>query len=87
MYFVCSEALANAVKHAKATTLKVGVSRSPGLVHVAFVDDGIGGADPANGSGLRGLKDRVEALGGQLSITSPAGGGTRLEATLPIDRQ
>ena len=87
VYFMCSEALANAVKHAKATTLKIAVSRSSGLVHVAFVDDGIGGADPAKGSGLRGLTDRAEALGGQLSVISPVGGGTRLEATLPVDRE
>jgi signal transduction histidine kinase len=87
VYFVCSEAFANTAKHAGATRTTIGVSQSSGQVFVAFADDGVGGADPGSGSGLRGLVDRVEALGGQLSIQSPVGGGTRLDATFPIDGQ
>jgi signal transduction histidine kinase len=87
MYFVCSEALANTAKHARATRMTIGVSQSSGHVFVALADDGVGGADLGSGSGLRGLADRVEALGGQLSIRSPMGGGTRLDATFPVDMQ
>jgi signal transduction histidine kinase len=83
-YFVCSEGLANVAKYARASGARIGVAPvGPRLiVHVA--DDGLGGADPARGSGLRGLADRVEALGGTLSVSSPLGVGTRLEAELPI---
>ena len=59
------------------------VSRSPGLVVVEVNDDGIGGADTERGSGLRGLADRVEALGGRLRVWSPVGGGTRVQAEIP----
>jgi signal transduction histidine kinase len=87
VYFLCSEALANAAKHAEATSMTIGVSQSNDRLLVALADDGVGGADPGKGSGLRGLADRVEAPGGQLSVRSPIGGGTRLDATIPVDAQ
>jgi signal transduction histidine kinase len=87
VYFVCAEALANAAKHAEASGVTISVSQSGGRMFLTLVDDGVGGADPGKGSGLRGLADRVEALGGQLSIRSPMGGGTRLDATIPVDTQ
>ena len=84
LYFVCSEALANAAKHAAATRVTIAVQAEAGWVAVAVVDDGSGGADPARGSGLRGLADRVEALGGRLRVESEPGRGTRVTADLPI---
>ena len=75
--------LANVGKHAKASSATVEVSRRSGDVVVEIVDDGIGGADTERGSGLRGLADRVEALGGRLRIWSPDGGGTRVRAEVP----
>jgi len=85
LYFLCSEALTNAAKHARATRVTIEVSQSNGRLLVAIADDGVGGADANRGSGLRGLADRVEALGGLLSVRSPIDGGTRLDATIPID--
>ena len=85
IYFLCSEALANVAKHAEATRVAVELTESSGRVHVAIADDGVGGADASRGSGLRGLADRVEALGGGLSVESPPHGGTRLSAELPAD--
>ena len=82
-YYVVAETLTNVGKYAQATTATVDVSRSPGLVVVEVNDDGIGGADTERGSGLRGLADRVEALGGRLRVWSPAGGGTRVQAEIP----
>ena len=82
-YYVVSESLTNVAKYACASSAAVGVSRSNGRIVVEIVDDGIGGADTRRGSGLRGLADRVEALGGRLRIWSPAGGGTRIEAEIP----
>jgi signal transduction histidine kinase len=83
-YFVCSEALANVAKYASASRARISLTVSPGgRVVVEIEDDGIGGADPAGGTGLRGLSDRVEALGGTLRVLSPAGGGTRLTAVIP----
>jgi signal transduction histidine kinase len=82
IYFVCSEALANVVKHAKATSVVVDVSGGARGVTVAVTDDGVGGAEPRVGSGLHNLLDRIEALGGTLRIES--GGGTRLVAELPL---
>ena len=78
-----SESLTNIAKHAHASTASVRVTRSAGQLVVEVVDDGVGGADTERGSGLRGLADRVEAIGGRLRIWSPAGGGTRLEAEIP----
>jgi signal transduction histidine kinase len=83
-YFVCSEALANAAKYASASRVVVRVTADDRAALVEIVDDGVGGADPAQGSGLRGLADRVEALGGALRLESPPGGGTRLSAELPL---
>jgi signal transduction histidine kinase len=81
-YFVAAEAMTNAAKHAGATRISVSVEREPATLVVEVVDDGRGGADP-NGSGLTGLRHRVEALDGLLTIVSPVGGGTTLRAELP----
>ena len=86
-FFVSAEALANVAKHADASRASVQVRQVDGRLLVAVVDDGVGGADPARGSGLRGLIDRVEALGGRLTVASPTTGGTRLTAELPLGRQ
>ena len=83
-YFVVSEGLANVAKYANATQASVAVRRQNGHVTVDVADDGVGGADAAHGSGLRGLADRVAALDGTLSLESPAGGGTRLRAKIPL---
>ncbi len=82
-YYLVSESLANVGKHARATSATVAVSRVDGEVIVEIVDDGGGGADTELGSGLRGLADRVEALGGRLRVWSPEGGGTRVRAEIP----
>jgi signal transduction histidine kinase len=82
-YFVASEALANIDKYAQASSVTISVSRGNGLAVIEIADDGVGGADDARGSGLRGLADRVEALGGQLQVVSPIGQGTVLTAEMP----
>jgi signal transduction histidine kinase len=82
-YFVVSEALANVAKHSAAGSACVELRTGNGNLVVEVSDDGRGGADPALGSGLRGLRDRVEAIGGTLEATSPVGGGTTVRATLP----
>jgi signal transduction histidine kinase len=84
-YYVVAESLANAAKHAQASTVDVGVNIDGPNVHLSIRDDGIGGADAARGSGLTGLHDRVEALGGRLSISSQPGIGTALHATIPFE--
>ena len=84
-YFVVSEALANVAKYAHATEATVAVRRASGRVTVEITDDGVGGADAAQGSGLRGLADRVAALDGTLSLQSPAGRGTRLHVEIPCE--
>jgi signal transduction histidine kinase len=84
VYFVCSEALTNAAKYASASRVTVAVSTGSGAVRVEVVDDGLGGADPARGTGLVGLVDRVEALGGRLDLDSPPGAGTRVTARIPV---
>ena len=81
-YYVVCESLTNAGKHARASVVDVQVSRTEDTVLVVVADDGVGGADPARGSGLRGLMDRVEALGGQLRISTSAD-GSRVEAEIP----
>jgi len=83
IFFVCSEALANLAKHALASRGSIIVRAAAGVAHLEISDDGVGGADPVSGSGLRGLADRVEALGGSLFVDSPSGRGTRLVAELP----
>jgi signal transduction histidine kinase len=82
-YYVVSEGLANIAKHAHASSASVAVARTNGRVVVEIVDDGVGGADPERGSGLRGLADRVEALGGALRVWTPPGEGTRVRAEIP----
>jgi signal transduction histidine kinase len=82
-YYVVSESLTNIAKHAQASEARVSVGRRDGHVVVEVVDDGVGGADTERGSGLRGLADRVEALGGRLRVWTPAGGGTRVQAEIP----
>lgn len=84
VYFVCSEGLANAAKHAAATKASIEATAASGQLTLRILDDGKGGAAVAGGSGLRGLADRVEALGGELRIESPPGGGTLIAARLPF---
>jgi signal transduction histidine kinase len=84
-YFVTSEAFANAAKHAQATLIEVSLTTSDSSLLLSIRDDGVGGADPTRGSGLVGLTDRVEAIGGTLDITSAPGEGTSLVLTLPLD--
>jgi signal transduction histidine kinase len=84
VYFLCSEALTNAAKHAEARCVTIGVTQAGGRLLVEIADDGIGGADPGDGTGLRGLADRIEALGGRLSVESLPRQGTRLLAKIPI---
>jgi signal transduction histidine kinase len=82
-YYVVSEALTNAAKHANASVVHVAVEVRHGVLELSVYDDGSGGADPARGSGLVGLTDRVDALGGTIEVTSPVGRGTMLGVTLP----
>jgi signal transduction histidine kinase len=84
-YYVVSELLPNAVKHARASIARMAVDRTNGMLHVSVLDDGVGGADPARGSGLTGLRDRVEAIGGTIAIESAAGAGTAVLVSLPLD--
>jgi signal transduction histidine kinase len=86
-YYVVSEGLTNAAKHARASVVNVEVDAHDAILRLAIRDDGIGGADPSRGSGLLGLSDRIEALGGTLEITSPAGKGTTLLIEVPLDDQ
>jgi signal transduction histidine kinase len=83
-YYVDSEALTNAAKHADAPVVAVAVAADGGALRVEVRDDGRGGADPARGSGLLGLRDRVEAIGGTMHLTSPPGAGTSLSVVLPL---
>jgi len=83
-YYVVAEALTNVAKHARAAEAHVRFARGDGRVRVTVSDDGVGGADPAGGSGLVGIADRLEALGGSVSLTSPPGAGTTLVAKLPV---
>jgi signal transduction histidine kinase len=82
-YYVISESLANVAKHAHASEARVSLERRDDYLVVEIVDDGDGGADTERGSGLRGLADRVEALGGRLRVWTPLGGGTRVQAEIP----
>jgi signal transduction histidine kinase len=84
-YYVASEALANAMKHARASRAEISLSTRQGRLLLSIRDDGVGGADSARGSGLAGLTDRVEALGGSLALDSAAGAGTCITADLPLD--
>jgi signal transduction histidine kinase len=84
-YYIVSEALTNAAKHAQASTVHVGVAAGDGVLGLCIRDDGCGGADPSRGSGLIGLSDRVDALAGTIQVASPVGAGTTLWITLPIE--
>ena len=84
-YYVVSEALANVTKYAQASSVKVTVEQVDGCAQVVVADDGVGGADPDRGSGLRGLADRVASLNGKLAIDSPPGAGTRVRAEIPLE--
>jgi signal transduction histidine kinase len=86
-YYVVSEALTNAAKYAHASAVRVEVDARDQTLRLSIHDDGIGGANPARGSGLVGLSDRIEALGGRLQVTSPAGSGTTLLIRIPLDGQ
>ena len=84
-YYVCAEALTNVAKYARANTASVRLSVEDGHLLVEVQDDGVGGADPMTGTGLRGLHDRVDALDGRLEVRSPDGGGTTLSVELPLE--
>jgi signal transduction histidine kinase len=86
-YLVVAEALSNAAKHANASVVRVGIQPGGDRLHVVVRDDGVGGADPSRGWGLMGLSDRVQALGGTMTLHSPASEGTVLQVDLPIDLQ
>jgi signal transduction histidine kinase len=83
LYFVCSEALTNAAKHAGAASISIRLARTRDDLVAEIEDDGVGGADPARGTGLSGLRDRVEALGGSITVADRAGHGTRVVASIP----
>ena len=85
VYFVCAEALANVAKHAGARRATVTVTRHDNVVVASVVDDGAGGVDRSRGTGLRGLADRVEALGGRFVVGDSAAGGTTVTAEIPVD--
>jgi signal transduction histidine kinase len=82
-YFVIAESITNVSRYAQAALAQVNVDRIDGRVRIEVIDDGLGGADPARGSGLRGLTDRVAALDGELHVSSPAGVGTTISAWIP----
>jgi signal transduction histidine kinase len=86
-YYVVAEALTNAAKHAQASEVAVRVEAEGANLHLLIRDDGLGGADTAKGSGLTGLVDRVEALGGQMTISSQPGRGTSLLVKIPLELQ
>jgi signal transduction histidine kinase len=83
-YFVTAEALTNVAKYAHASSASVELTIEDDRLRVQVRDDGVGGADPTTGTGLRGLRDRVDALDGDLAIDSPPGGGTTLTAEVPV---
>lgn len=85
-YFVCAEALTNVAKYAQTNQASIEIRRDDDRLAVMIIDDGIGGADPAHGSGLRGLADRVEAVGGHLTVTSPSSRGTQVFAEIPLEQ-
>jgi signal transduction histidine kinase len=84
-YYVVSEALTNAARHSGASVVVVDVAPVDGGLYVEVTDDGRGGAHPGPGTGLQGLADRLAALGGDLQVDSPSGGGTRVRAVLPCE--
>jgi signal transduction histidine kinase len=86
-YYVVSEALTNAAKHARASVVNVELDTDDAILRLTIRDDGVGGADTGQGSGLVGLRDRIEALGGTLEVTSPVGHGTTLLIKVPLEDQ
>ncbi|MFB9832904.1 CHASE3 domain-containing protein [Actinoallomurus acaciae] len=84
IYYTVSEALTNVAKYSHASAVDIGLALEQGTLRLRIDDNGIGGADPARGSGLAGLKDRIESLGGTIEVISPAGGGTSLDVDIPI---
>jgi signal transduction histidine kinase len=84
-YYVVAEALTNAAKYSQATNVKVCAEVKEGTLCLSIQDDGIGGADSRKGSGLIGLKDRVEVLGGHMKVISPMGSGTSLDVSIPVN--
>jgi signal transduction histidine kinase len=86
-YFVVAESITNTVKHAHASRIEVRLARAPGALHIEIEDDGRGGADPAAGTGLRGLADRIEALGGRFTVADRDGGGTIVSVQLPVSEE
>ncbi len=85
LYYTAAEALTNIAKHSRATRANVVVSRRGDVLRLEVIDDGVGGVDPGRGTGLTGLRDRVEAVGGTLEIESPSTGGTRIAAEVPCE--
>jgi signal transduction histidine kinase len=83
-YYVAAEAFTNAAKHANASAVDIFIEKADGTLTVQVRDDGGGGADARRGSGLTGLRDRVEAVGGRMTVDSPAGAGTVLTVLLPV---
>ena len=83
-YYVVSEALTNATRHAHASVVRVAVEKRDDRLHLSIRDDGVGGVDPARGSGLIGLRDRVEALGGSFEVSGPRGEGALIDVQLPL---
>ena len=83
-YYIVAEALTNVTRHAEASGAQVAIRRDGAVLRVAVTDDGRGGADAAGGTGIVGLRDRAEAAGGTLTLTSPPGGGTVVSAALPL---
>jgi signal transduction histidine kinase len=86
-YYVASEALANTMKHARASSVEISLAARYGSLVLSVRDDGVGGADPARGSGLAGPTDRVEALGGSIRVDSAAGAGTHITVDLPLEHE
>jgi signal transduction histidine kinase len=86
-YYIAAEALTNAAKHADASVVRVAVEESERVLRLSISDDGDGGADPTRGSGLVGLKDRVQTLGGTIAVQSPPGAGTFVHVELPLVEQ
>jgi signal transduction histidine kinase len=84
VYYVVSEALTNVAKHAHASVVRVHGATEGGVLRLSIADDGVGGAEPGHGTGLIGLRDRIEALGGRIEIASPWGNGTTLLVALPV---
>jgi signal transduction histidine kinase len=85
VYLVIAEALTNVIKHSQATAIQVSLDRDDDSLHLAVIDNGVGGASTGSGLGLRGIADRIDNLGGRLAVISPPGAGTRIEVDLPCE--